>query len=496
MSVAEQARQCTTDSRAQCAHLRVLYINDFHGNLEPPTATTGGAAYLAAYVNELKGEARHTLFLGGGDLIGASPPISGLLLEEPTLAVLGEMGMDASAVGNHEFDAGYPELLRLIDGGKNEVTGRQWPGMKFPFLGANVYEEATDEVAFPPYEIYRIQGVPVAVVGLGYTNTPGIVVSGATDGLYFVDEAVAANQHVEDLKIRGKKAFIVVAHLGGTGWVDDLDDEVDLVLGGHSHSRTNTWRNDKLVVQAGSAGTTLGVIDIILDKRTRDVRDMSAELVTVRHEGMTPDKKIDRMVAGYAEQVAPIVNRVVGEAASTITRTRNAAGESALGNLIADAQRTKMGTDFAFMNAGGIRANIQAGPVTWGDLYTVQPFGNNLVTMTMSGEQVKRLLEQQWQGGSAMLQIGGLEYQWSASAPTGSRVVDIWQSDGTPVDPAGTYTVTVNIFLAGGGDGYGVLTEPADQVIGPNDLDALVEYIEALPQPFDYTIEGRIDRLP
>lgn len=477
-------------------HLRVLYVNDLHGALEPPTADQGGAAYLAAYVDRYREEADHAVLVGGGDLIGGTPPISGLLRDEPTLTVLGEMGMVASSVGNHEFDAGWPELQRLIEGGQHPDDDEIWPGSVFPFLGANVIDDETGEPALPAAHTMRVSGIPVALLGVGYTDTPGIVVPGATDGLSFIDEVTSANEHAERLVDEGYEAIVLTAHLGGSSWASGLVDDIDVALGGHSHSRIDTVVDGMPVLQAGSNGRTLGVVDLVLDKRTRDVVEVETELVPVDHEGVTPNARIAELVEGYAAEIAPIVEQVVGEAATDLTRQRNSAGESQLGNLIADAQRAWTDADLAFMNAGGIRADLSAGEVIWGDLFTIQPFGNTLVSMTMTGDQVVRLLEQQWQGGSGMLQISGFTYTWDSDAPVGERVVEVIV-DGEPIDADTSYDVVANVFLAGGGDGYGVFTEPTDQFIsGNSDLEALVEFVEELPRPFTYEVDGRITRLP
>ncbi len=210
-----------------------------------------------------------------------------------------------------------------------------------------------------------------------------------------------------------------------------------------------------------------------------------------------PDPEIRTLIEKYEAKVAPLVNQVIGTAAETITDEQNESGESALGNLIADAQRAAMKTDFAFMNPGGIRADIEQGEVTWGELYNVQPFNNQLVKMTLTGAQIRQLLNQQWQPTQTrMLQISGLRYTWSASKPVGEKVIDIQLPDGTPLKPDAEYTVTVNSFLADGGDGFTVLTQGANREVGPVDLDALVSYIRGLEQPFSARIEGRINRLP
>lgn len=225
----------------------------------------------------------------------------------------------------------------------------------------------------------------------------------------------------------------------------------------------------------------------------------SAAIVTTWADsgpGLTPDPEAAALTTAAEEKVAPLVNQVIGQAATDITRVESRAGESALGNLIADAQRAHMGTDFAFMNPGGIRADLAAGEVTWGELFTVQPFGNSLVRMTLTGQQLYDLLNQQWAGQPypRILKTSGLTYAWDGSRPAGDRVVEIRRA-GALIDRSASYSVTVNSFLADGGDGFTVLAAGTDRVGGPLDLDALIAYIQALPQPFTAGIEGRIQRL-
>jgi 5'-nucleotidase len=279
---------------------------------------------------------------------------------------------------------------------------------------------------------------------------------------------------------------------------------VDVVVSADRHRFTNAFlknQNGKpiLVTQAFSAGTAYADIDLEISRASRDVIAKSAVIVTTWADagpGLTPDAAAAQLTADAEAKVAPVVNQLIGTAAADITRTANPAGESALGNLIADAQRAAMGTDFAFMNPGGIRDNIAAGEVTWGELYTVQPFGNDLVRMDLTGRQIHELLEQQWAGQPfpRILQISGLSYTWDAAAPVGSRVVAV-QRGGAPLDLNATYTVTVNSFLADGGDNFTVLRAGVNRVVGPVDLDALIAHIKALPQPFSAAIEGRIQRL-
>jgi 5'-nucleotidase len=253
-----------------------------------------------------------------------------------------------------------------------------------------------------------------------------------------------------------------------------------------------------LITQAFSYSTAFADIDLTIDRAKRDIVEKKAEIVTTFHEGITPDPEVAALVKRHEDRVAPLVNRVVGTAAGRITADQNPAGESPLGNLVADAQRDAMDTQFAFMNPGGIRAPIEAGEVTWGEIYAVQPFANDLVKMTLTGDQVYRLLNQQWQpqpDGSVrtrFLQISGLSYTWNDSRPVGDKVVEVREVSGAPLDRGARYTVTVNGFLAAGGDAFTVLVEGTERVTGPVDLDALVNYIAGMQQPFNAAIEGRI----
>lgn len=271
-----------------------------------------------------------------------------------------------------------------------------------------------------------------------------------------------------------------------------------------SHQFTNTLLSNQngkaiLVTQAFSSGTAYSDIDVAIDPATRDIVEKSAVIVTTYADegpGLTPDAKLLQLVAAAEARVAPLVNQVIGTASSDITRDTNAAGESALGNLIADAQRAAMATDFALMNPGGIRTDLTAGQVTWGDLFSVQPFSNDLVRMDLTGAQILELLHQQWQSPtiSRILKTSGLIYTWDETRPIGDRIVSVKKSTGEILDPAASYSVTVNSFMASGGDNFTALTQGINRSVGPVDLDALIQYIQTLPQPFTAVIEGRIQR--
>ena len=352
--------------------LQLLAINDFHGQITPTTSTFGSIANLAGLMNAREAEAKltntDTWRLGVGDLIGASPAVSALLQDEPTLEALDTMGFKFSTVGNHEFDEGIDELHRLQYGGYSDITG-EWRGTSMQYLAANVVYENTDETIFPAYAISKVRGVDIGVIGVVTAQTPTIVTAAGVAGLEFTDPAEAVNDAVDELKDRGVEAIIVLAHEGGFGnmtggtitgnivpVVEAMDDEVDVVLSAHSHQRYWGYIDGKLVTQARNAGRAFADIDLVIDRRTGDVVSKSAEIVAANlSPDVTPDRRVQAIVDEALEITAPITNQVIADAAIDITRQQTAAGESALGNLIADAQKSAMGTQIAFMNPGGIR---------------------------------------------------------------------------------------------------------------------------------------------
>jgi 5'-nucleotidase len=517
--------------------LQLLAINDFHGQLETiPRASDdrpiGGAAVMAAYLDQREAQAAAegaiSLRVGAGDLIGASPLVSGLLRDEPTIQALDAMRLRYSSVGNHEFDRGVTELRRLQYGGcappklsgsylsttdpaaLDPATGC-FRGASFQYLAANVLDDATGQPLFPPYAVERVGGLPVGFIGAVLKETPTIVVPSGVAGVRFLDEAPTINRYVAELRQQGVRAIVVLIHQGGEGTrdggritgaivpiVEALDPEVDVVVSGHTHRFYQGTIAGKLVTQAGLYSQGLADIRLTLDRATGDVAAKRAEIVeTLADEppGTAPDPALAALVERAAGQTASLANRVLGTAAANVTRAQTDAGESALGDLVADGQRAAMGTQVAFLNPGGMRADLLAGPVTYADLFAIQPFGNSLVRMTLSGEQIVRLLEQQWidQPRPRMLQVSGLSYAWQPDQPVGQRVdpADV-RVGGQPLVLAQPYSVVVNSFLAEGGDNFTVLREGRGQIGGPQDLDALVDYVSRLPKPFSATTDGRI----
>jgi 5'-nucleotidase len=488
--------------------VQFLSVNDFHGQLDRVNKvngkSVGSASYLAAHLRKREQQNKHTFLVHAGDAVGASAPISSLLQDEPTIDILNTLQFDVGTLGNHEFDEGVEEMMRLIDGGVHPTTG-YFAGANFPYTVANVVDKKTKKPILPPYIIEKVEGIPIAFIGVVTHTTPMSVMPNGIQDVIFTDEAEAINREVANLKQQGVKAILVLAHEGGTqngktgeitGPIADitqkLDEEVDVVFSGHSHTYLNGTIDHKLVVQASCYGAAFASVEVVLDRNTKDVIHKQAEIVNTFHDDITPDAQIQKIVDRAAEKVAPITSEEIAQAKKAITRRENKAGESALGNLIADSQRWAMKTDFAFMNPGGIRADLPAGKVTWGDLYTIQPFQNDLMKMELTGEQIGRLLQQQFQNPSKrqILKVAGLTFSWS-----NDRVIEIKQSDGTPLVPTQTYTVAVNRFLAEGGDNFTVFTEGKKGVVGSIDLDAFIGYIRQLPQPFSAQIEGRIQRV-
>lgn len=499
-------------SNPQYKQIQLLGINDLHGQLNVTRQVNGRpvgrADYLATYLKERASENKNTLLVHAGDMVGASPPISALLQDEPTIDFLNEMKFDIGTVGNHEFDEGVHELLRLIHGGTHEETG-DFGGSNFPWIVANVIYEETGEPILPPYKVLKSNGMDIGFIGVVTTETPNIVIPSGVEGIKFIDEVEAINKSVAELKNKGVKAIVVLAHNPGTSNVNGeqavgelvdmanaVDDEVDIIYGGHNHAYMNATVDGKLLVQSYSYGTAFSDVDIEIDPKTKDIVNKSAEIVTVFQQDIEPDAETTRVIEQYEEKVEAIVNRVVGTVESKITAQQNENGESALGNLIADSQRAAMDVDFAFMNPGGIRADIDAGDVTWGNLYVVQPFNNTLVKMNVTGQQIRDVLNQQWQANATrMLQISGLTYSWDANQPSGQKVLTVHLPDGTELDPNQSYTVVANNFIADGGDNFTVFRYGTNRETGPIDLDALVDFIKTLPQPFNYNIEGRIQKV-
>ena len=508
--------------------IQILAINDFHGNLESGGSLTlddgtsipaGGAAYLATHLRAAEATNRNTAIVSAGDLIGASPLISALFHDEPTIEAANLWGLDFNAVGNHEFDEGATELLRMQKGGCHPVDGCQdgdpFDGAEFKFLAANVLDTAKDRTLFAPYKIKTYQGVKVAFVGMTLEGTPTIVTPSGVAGLSFSDEADTVNALIPELE-RKADVIVVLLHEGGTPSGGRLNDcqgvsgpivdivnrtsrSVDLFITGHTHQNYSCVIDGRPVTSSRSFGRLYTDIDLTYDKASKTLVSTKVDNKPVTRT-VTPAADLVALVDKYKTLSAPFANRVIGTITADLLRAANPAGESVLGNVIADAQLAATApagfgaAKVAFMNPGGVRADLLAatstggepvGSVTYGEAFTVQPFGNSLVTMTLTGAQIDTLLEQQWAGQTSPRILHpsvGFSYTWSAAAAAGSKVdAATIKIGGVAVDPAASYRVTVNSFLADGGDNFVVLRNGTDRLGGAQDLDAFEAWLVANP---------------
>jgi 5'-nucleotidase len=513
---------------AAAVDVRILAINDFHGNLRPPSGgiriadpadktkkivvPAGGAAPMATLVRQLREGRKNTIFVAAGDLIGASPFLSAMFHDEPTIESLSMMGLEVASVGNHEFDEGKDELLRMQNGGCHPTDQCQGPhpflGAKFHYLAASTIATDTGRTVFPPYEIREFDGIPVAFIGLTLKGTPGIISPVSAAGMEFKDEAETVNALVPELKARGVEAIVVLIHEGGwptgdynecpgiSGAIVDIvkkfDRAVDVVISGHTHQAYVCEIDGRLVTSGDKYGTIVTTIDLKLDPVTRDIVSAKADNLIVRTASYAGDPGQTALLESYEKLAAPIANRRAGSVVETLSRVPNDAGESALGDIIADAQLAATSSDshggavMAFTNPGGVRSDIirkDDGAVTYADVFASQPFRNQLVTLTLTGSQIKNMLEQQWLDPKRprILQVSkGFAYAWDGAKPFGERVAaDRMTLNGARIDPAASYRVTVNNYLSVGGDGFTALKDGTAQQVGVYDADALYAYFQA-----------------
>jgi len=519
----------------------------------------GGVAYLATRVRQLRAEVAHSVVVSGGDLVGASPIGSALFRDEPTIEAMNALGLDLGVVGNHEFDRGFAELQRLAGGGCHPGDATPWvascagdgarfTGAAFPMIGANV-TKADGGPALPASVVRDFGGRRVAFVGAVVRGTPAIVMPAGVAGLRFEDEADAINREVVRLRReQGIEAFVAVIHEGGVtdgDWndpacpgargpiftiADRLRPEVDVVLSGHTHQGYSCVRdapgNPGLrVVQAVANGRAVSVVDLAIDPVTGDVdraRTRARNLpvpnglagdrrADAHFPPVPPDPRVQAIVAQYIERAAPLAGREVGRLAGPAARASSPGGDSALGRLVADAHLAatrdpaRGGARLALTNPGGLRADLgcpaspQPCAIRFGEAFAAQPFGNSLVVMTLTGEQLLAALEQQFTGVNAqrarMLQpSAGFGFTWRASAPPGRRIVEA-RLDGVPIAREARYRVTVNSFLAEGGDGFSAFTGGVERLGGAQDIDALVAYLAASDRATQPTAAARVLRV-
>jgi len=519
--------------------VNLLAINDFHGNLDPPgngvfvidranpnartSVPGGGAPRLATAVRELS-KRPNTVMVAAGDLIGASPLLSSLFHDEPTIEALSEMGLAITSVGNHEFDEGWQELKRMQTGGCHPVDGCKGPkpfaGAKFEYLAASTFMD-DGTTLFPPYTIREFDGVKVGFIGMTLEGTPDVITPAARAGIRFADEAETVNALVPQLQAKGVEAIVVLLHEGGftTGAQDDcrglsgtiidivpkFDKAVDVVVTGHTNGIYICTVDGRLVTSAGAYGTRLTDIQLLIDPVSKDVIGAKARDVMIATDAYAEDPAQVALINAYRTQAEPLMKRVVGSTSAVIARGRTQTGETPLGDIIADsmldaARRAEPGTQIAFMNPGGIRADLPLNPggqLTFADIFAVQPFGNDLVVVTLTGAEIETVLKQQYQpSGNNILQVSdGLEFTWRQ--PAGQPIEIVAGSvklNGQPLIATQTYRVVTNNFLAGGGDSFVAFKSGKDKVTVGSDLEALEAYVTA-NSPLASANKGRIKRV-
>ncbi len=509
--------------------INLVGMNDFHGHLDATkfeyqgradvqlqSHQAGGVDNIAAALQAWRLEDRDLLVVGAGDLIGASPAMSSMWADEPTLQALTMAGLHASSVGNHEFDKGRAELLRQQHGGcvsiQPDKACQFAPGFKgtgFTYLAANVLDSATGKPFLPAYRIVDVKGVKVGLIGAVLKDTASVVLASGIVGLSFVDEADAINAVMPAMRSQGAQVFVVLIHEGGhtsepfdkpdctelkgpiVGIVKRLDPAIRLIVSGHTHKGFQCKVDGRTVTQAEMGGHVLSRISMQVDPATKAVLDIGVRNVVVKPGQYPPHKSVVALLkearARSKEALAKPLARV---ATRSIGRRASAAGETALGDLIADgmlAATRAQGVRIAFMNGGGIRKDLDVGEnlvATYGQVQVVVPFGNTMVAMDLTGAQIRALLELQWKRPGAsddsILQISnGFSYRWNPRAERGRRVVPgSLTLDGVPMIETKSYRVATNNFVAEGGDNFPIFKDGVNRFdTGARDFDVLVEYL-------------------
>ncbi|MGW0352024.1 bifunctional metallophosphatase/5'-nucleotidase [Streptomyces anthocyanicus] len=526
--------------------VQLLSFNDLHGNLEPPagssgrvtevqpdgttkTIDAGGVEYLATHLREARKGNRYSITAAGGDMVGASPLLSGLFHDEPTVEALNKLDLDVTSVGNHEFDEGAKELARLQNGGCHPTEGcysdKEFKGADYPYLAANVLDEKTGKPLLKPYWVWKQRGVKAGFIGVTLEGTPDIVSAEGVKGLKFEDEVETINKYAKELQRQGVKSIVALIHEGGfpasssynydcdspgagdgiSGPIVDIakniTPQVDALVTGHTHNAyvctiPDPAGNPRMVTSASSFGRLYTDTTLTYDRRTGDIARTSvksANRVVTRDVPKAPD--MTRLIAKWSTLAAPIGNRPIGYVSADINRDGT---ESPLGDLIADAQfaygeAQDPETDLALMNPGGIRAPLTYtasgaegdGVVTYAEGFTVQPFANTVNLKDYTGAQLIQVLKEQVSGPNEaapkILQVSsGLTYTLDLTRSGADRVVtDSIRLNGAAIDPTATYRVASNSFLAGGGDGFTTLGEGTNERVGADDLAAFEQYLTA-----------------
>ncbi len=528
---------------SQSIELSIFSINDFHGHIQSKLPTplsprlpdsqtgelkaqaAGGVAYLATVLDKLRSQRKNQVFVAAGDLVGASPQMSSLLKDEPTLSALGELGLAVSSLGNHDLDAGLPELMRKIRG-ECVSTGCAWPefkGASFPYLAANMFETETGKRVLPSHVMRDIGGLKIALVGAVTRDVPKVIIPKNIVGLRFADEADTLNALVPELRAAGAQVLVAIMHEGamfegaandpsyactglkgrGVDIAKRLDPAYAIIISGHTHQAYTCKIDGRLMVQAGSFGGWLTESRLTLDANGA-VLDAQAINHPVLQGIYAPNPAFVALVQRAAALTSAARNKPVANLSRGATRTATAPfGDSPLGNLVADAHlayaKTRGVVDIGMTNSGGIRADLTVEPgrtVTLSDLFAIQPFSNDLIALTITGAQLRELIRRQLpkRPGAAVIQVSNnLNYQWS-QAEGADAVLESVTFENRPLDLKRDYRVVVNTFMAEGGNDLNIFKQGRDRMtVGP-DIDAFEEWLRENPKAMNQIEPGRIIR--
>ncbi|HEX7981454.1 MAG TPA: 5'-nucleotidase C-terminal domain-containing protein [Gemmatimonadaceae bacterium] len=473
--------------------LRILGTNDFHGALEPRVDSRGvrrgGAAYLAAAIRRAAAECAppqcQVLLVDGGDEFQGTLA-SNLAFGKPITGIFNELGYAAAALGNHEFDWGQDTLrARMRDA-------------HYPFLGANVRFSDGRDVPWIRDDTLVTRGpLKIGIIGLASVTTASTTLARNVADLRFLPPGPIVDSLARQLRARGADYVIVLAHDGafcerGTckGEIIDIAqsfrEPIDAIISGHTHSLVNTTVAGIPIVQAYSSGTALDVVDLGPDGVTTKVRN-------VLPDSIAPDPAVAALVSQAMARVAPIINQPIARIAETLTRSDTGPQQYPLGNLIADGLRFAGKGDVAVMNNGGIRTDLRAGTATYGSLFELQPFGNTLYRITVTGEALRAYLERLVARNDPRYHVSGVQLTYDPAGAPGARLRSATLADGRPIDPAAQYRIVLNNFMAEGGEGLGLSAGAIkSEHLSTIDLDALVSYLRTLPQPVRAPTEVRI----
>ncbi len=511
--------------------INLVALNDFHGNLEPskytytPPGTTQPRTIQAGGIDVLKGaldtfrkDDPDLLFVAAGDLVGASPAASSMFADEPSIEALNRMGLVASSLGNHEFDQGPKELLRQQHGGCDSPRPAKacrfspdFKGAGFTYLASNVVDAQTGKNLVPGWRIVDVKGVKVGLIGAVLHDLGSVTIASSIKGLAINDEATSINAVLPAMRAQGAQVFVVLIHEGGfadqpydkadcdtlhgpiVAITKKLDPAIRLVISGHSHTGYLCKVDGKVVTQADAYGHLLSRIKLTLDPATKAVQDIQVRNVVMAPDAFTPDASLSAYLADVRAKSRAELAKPVARVQGPLSRKENASGESVLGGVIADAAvaaTRDQGAQIGFMNPGGIRKDLETGEggvVSFGQAQAVLPFGNTLVVMDLTGAQLRRVLEQQWDRPAAsspsiLTVSSSLTYDWDATQPVGRRTANV-KVDGKALDDDKVYRAVANNFLAEGGDNIPMFAKGTRRVeTGLRDLDALIAYLQKHPE--------------